>query len=78
MEWVEITHPDLDAPPARVTRKAFEDVHRKKGFLLTEERWALDMSNTRAQLKEAAESVGLAVTSSMTKAEILTALTEGD
>ena len=34
MEWVEITHPDLDAPPARVTRKAFEEVHKKKGFVL--------------------------------------------
>jgi hypothetical protein len=36
IEWVEITHPDLDAPPARVTRQAFEEVWKAKGFVLVE------------------------------------------
>ena len=33
-EWVTIQHPKLKAPPARVTRKAFEQVHKAKGFEL--------------------------------------------
>lgn len=37
VEWVEITHPDLDAPTARVTRKAFEEVHKAKGFVLVKD-----------------------------------------
>jgi hypothetical protein len=37
VEWVEIIHPDLDAPSAKVTRTAFEAVHKQRGFVLVED-----------------------------------------
>lgn len=33
-KWVEITHPKIDADPARVTRKAYETVYKDKGWKL--------------------------------------------
>ena len=31
-EWVLMTHPKIKADPARVTRKAFDNVYKDKGW----------------------------------------------
>ena len=45
IKWVEMTHPKIKADPARVTRKAFDDVWDDKGWKLA--------SNTTPAKKEA-------------------------
>ncbi len=34
--WVLIEHSDFDAPPSQVTRKAYENVWKSRGFRLVE------------------------------------------
>ncbi len=35
-EFLTMTHPDIDAPGGPVTRQAYEDIYRHKGWLIAE------------------------------------------
>lgn len=80
-EFVTMTHPDIDAPAGPVTRQAFEEVHRHKGWVLVDPAVqaasaALDAevpdldSLKKDELLEVALSLGLDVDRNSTKGEL--------
>lgn len=80
-DFVTMTHPDIDAPSGQVTRQAYEEVHRHKGWVVTDPAvlaasTALDVevsdldSLKKDELLEVAGSLGLDVDRSSTKGEL--------
>ncbi len=80
-EFVTMTHPDIDATAGPVTRQAYEDVHRHKGWVAVDPAalvasTALDAEVTdldslkKDELLEVAASLGLDVDRSSTKGEL--------
>lgn len=80
-EFVTMTHPDIDATAGPVTRQAYEEVHRHKGWVVVDPAAqaasaALDAevpdldSLKRNELLEVALSLGLDVDRNSTKGEL--------
>lgn len=80
-EFVTMTHPDIDAPGGPVSRQAYEDIYRHKGWVEADPSavvasTALDAevsdldSLKKDELLEVATSLGLDVDRSSTKGEL--------
>lgn len=80
-EFVTMTHPDIDAPSGQVTRQAYEEVHRHKGWVVVDPVLAVastaldvevpDLDGLKKdELVKVAEELGLTVDRKLTNGEL--------